>query len=99
MTEDLDYLLNLLFASDGRRDLIRASQPVERNSEVLEVRRKFKLLSVLFFFLFPFLNLCPYVLLNSLGVCPHCSQNVHKQTVMAAQCFKNVCSFNRFTTL
>ena len=57
MAKNLDDLLNLFFAADGRRNLVGASQPVERNAEVFQIRRQLKFLAILLFFLFSFLNL------------------------------------------
>ena len=99
MAEDLDHLLNLFFAADGRRNLVGASQPVQRNSEMFQIRRQLKLLSILFFFLFAFLHLGSYVFGDRLGICAHGSQDFYEQTVVIAQCFKNIGRFNCLAAL
>ena len=48
MAGDFDYLLNFFFAADGRRNLVRPRHPIQRNSEVLQIRRQLKLFAVLF---------------------------------------------------
>src|SRR5262245_43943194 len=99
MTQDLDNLLDLFFSSDGWWNFVSSSQPVERNTEVLQVRRQLKLLSVLFLFLFPLLNLCPNIFLDRFRTGAHVSQYVDKQTIVTAQGFEDICCFDNFATL
>src|SRR2546423_11261024 len=99
MAEDLNDLLNLFFASDGRRNLVSSRETIQRNSEVFQIRWKLKLLPVLFFFLLALLHLCSHVFHDRFGVRPHVSQDFDEQTVVTAQSFKDVCCFNCFAAL
>ena len=84
MAEDLDDLLDLFFASDGWRNLVRTCKPIERNSKVFQIRRKLKLLSVLLFFRFAFLDLCSHVFRDRFRVCTHISEDFNEQTIVTA---------------
>ena len=82
VAEDLDHLLNLLLAPDGRRNLVLPRQLVERNAEVLEVRRQLELLLVLLLFLFARADACAHVLDDRLGVHAEISQNVDEHAAL-----------------
>ena len=99
MAEDLDDLLNLFFAADGRRNLVRAGQSIQRNTKVFQIRRQFKLLSILFFFLFSFLHLRANVFHHGVRIGAHGSQHVDKKTVVVGERFKNVGCFDCLATL
>jgi hypothetical protein len=82
MAEDFYNLLNLFLAADSRWNLVCASEPVKRNAKVFQVRRQLKLLAVLLFFAFSFLNLSLNVFCHSIRVSAQAAQHLDKQPVV-----------------
>ena len=82
MAKNLDDLLNLFFASDGRRNLVDACHAIQRNAKVLQVRRQLKFLPILFFLLLAFMNICAHLLDDGFRIGAQTAQDVNEQAVV-----------------
>ena len=76
VTEDLDHLLDLSFAADGRRNLVLPRQLVERDAKVLQIRRQLVFLSKRLILLFAHLDSLRNLFDSAIRISTEPSQNV-----------------------
>src|SRR5205085_2017193 len=80
MAENLYHLLNLLLATDGRRQLVLSGKAIQRDAEMFQIRRQLEFLLVLLLFLFAYEYARSYVLHNSLRVRAEIPQHLDEQS-------------------
>src|SRR5205085_908651 len=100
VAEDFDHLLNLLLAADGRRQLVGAREAIQRDAEVLEVRRKLELLLVLLLLLLARPNARANLLDDGLRVRTEIAEHSHQRAVLVLrEGHEEVCGLDGLSTL
>ena len=95
MAENLYHLLNLLLATDGRRQLVLSGKAIQRDAEMFQIRRQLEFLLVLLLFLFAYEYARSYVLHNSLRVRAEIPQHLDEQSsLVLREGQKNICRFD-----
>ena len=81
MAKDFDHLLNLFFAANGRRNFVSPRHAIQRNTEVLQIRRQLKLFPVLLVLLLALVHAGAHVFDDGFRVRAQIAQHLNEQTV------------------
>src|SRR5207248_9036439 len=82
MAENLYHLLNLHLAPNGRRNLVRTRQTIQRDAKMFQIRRQVEFFLVLLLFLFAYVNTRANIFDDRLGRSAEAAQHLDEHATL-----------------